>query len=195
MTSFPKNGKTTIHEVGLPAHRYWQAHELITIGTFAALIKTITILIAIAGGGMNPVSLVVKNAVATSLLIILLFKVPKFGVLTLFSFISTLVALIFMGGNLMMMAGVLVAGIVCDGFLFILNGYHKVIPMLLGITLFDLMSRGISLGYSWFFFREESSLFMMGVVVVAVGYVGCLIGLPAGIMFAKELRHAGIIRE
>ena len=175
--------------------RYWEAGELITIGTFAALIKTSTLLIAVAGGGMNPISLVVKNAVATALLIILLFKVPKFGVLTLFSFISTLVGLVLMGGNVMMMAGALVAGIVCDGFLSFMNGYRKTIFLLLGVTLFDLMSRGISLGYSWFFFREASSLFMIGVIVVGIGYVGCLIGLPAGVIFAKELRHAGIIRE
>ena len=65
--------------------RYWQTRELIVIGTFAALIKVSTLLIAIAGGGMNPVSLLLKNMVATSLLIVLVYKVRKFGVLTLMS--------------------------------------------------------------------------------------------------------------
>ncbi|MEA1868535.1 MAG: hypothetical protein U9N19_10635 [Thermodesulfobacteriota bacterium] len=47
--------------------RYWQPWEFITIGTFAALIKISTMLIAIAGGGMNPVSPIGKNVVATAL--------------------------------------------------------------------------------------------------------------------------------
>lgn len=68
--------------------RYWQSRELITIGTFAALIEISTLLIAIAGGGMNPVTMVIKNIVATSLLIVLLYKVRKFGALTLFDHIS-----------------------------------------------------------------------------------------------------------
>ena len=62
----------------LPKKRYWQVRELIVIGIFAALIKVSTLLIAIAGGSMNPVTLVLKNIVATSLLVVLLYKVRKF---------------------------------------------------------------------------------------------------------------------
>ena len=38
-------------------------------------------------------------------------------------------------------------------------------------------------------------MFIMGAIVVALGYAGCLVGLGTGILFVKELRHAGIIRE
>ncbi len=175
--------------------RYWEAGELITIGTFAALIKVSTMLIAIAGGGMNPVSLVLKNIVGTSLLVILVYKVRKFGVMSLYSVIGGLVSLLSMGDNIMILLGTVIAGFICDCFIALFDGYRKVWVFVSGVGLFDLLSRTISLGYSWFLFREDMRLFIMGVVIVSIGYFGCLIGLPIGIFFAKELRHAGIIRQ
>nr|WP_319494941.1 MptD family putative ECF transporter S component [uncultured Desulfobacter sp.] len=174
---------------------YWAPSELILIGTFTGLIKISTMLIALAGGGMNPVTLVLKNTVATSLLIILVYKIRKFGVLTLFSVISTLVSLLLMGGNPMSIAGVIIAGFVCDLFIAPWNGFNSPIRLMVGIGLFDFISRAVSLGYSYFLYQEQMGMFMMGVIVVALGYLGCLMGLGTGIIFVKELRHAGIIRE
>jgi energy-coupling factor transport system substrate-specific component len=174
----------------LQKHRYWQSGELITIGTFAALIKLSTMVIAIAGGGMNPVSMVLKNIASTSLLIILVYKVRKFGVLAMFSVISGLVSLLLMGGNAMLLVGSIGAGLV-----FLVSGYRKTWTMVLGVGLYDLLARAISLGYSWFFFQEQIKLFVMGMFVVGIGYAGCLIGLATGVLFARELRHAGIIRQ
>lgn len=175
--------------------RYWHSGELITIGTFAALIKISTMVIAIAGGGMNPISMVLKNTAATSLLIILVYKVRKFGVLTMFSLISGLVSLLLMGGNAMLLLGSIGAGLICDGLVFLVSGYRKTWAMVLGVGLYDILSRVISLGYSWLFFQEQLGLFVMGAVVVGIGYTGCLIGLATGVLFARELRHAGIIRQ
>lgn len=174
---------------------YWAPSELILIGTFTGLIKISTMLIALAGGGMNPVTLVLKNTVATSLLIILVYKIRKFGVLTLFSVISTLVSLLLMGGNPMSIAGVIVAGFVCDLFIAPCNGFSSPVRLILGIALFDFISRAVSLGYSYFLYQEQMGMFMMGVIVVGLGYLGCLMGLGTGIIFVRELRHAGIIRE
>ena len=39
----------------------WSARELIIIGVFAATAKVSTVLIAMVGGGMNPLSLLLKN--------------------------------------------------------------------------------------------------------------------------------------
>lgn len=174
---------------------YWAPSELILIGTFTGLIKISTMLIALAGGGMNPVTLVLKNTVATSLLLILVYKIRKFGVLTLFSVISTLVSLLLMGGNPMSIAGVIVAGFVCDLFISPWNGFNSPVRLILGIALFDFISRAVALGYSYFLYQEQMAMFMMGVIVVALGYLGCLMGLGTGMIFIKELRHAGIIRE
>ena len=175
--------------------RYWRSEELIVIGTFAGLIKVSTMLIALAGGGMNPLTLVLKNIVATSLLIVLVYKVRKFGVLTLYSVIISLVSLILMGTNAMTFAGALVAGVICDGLIFLTGGYKRTFSLVLGVAFFDFLSRFIALGYSYFLYQEEIKLFVMGTVFAALGYVGCLIGLGTGFFFAKELKHAGIIRQ
>mgnify|MGYP007091287558 CR=1 FL=1 len=45
--------------------RHWEARELVLVGVFAAAAKLSSLLIALAGGGMNPVSLVAKNLVYT----------------------------------------------------------------------------------------------------------------------------------
>ena len=50
---------------------YWKSQELVMVGVFAAAIKLSSLLIALAGGGMNPVSLLLKNLVFTTLLIVL----------------------------------------------------------------------------------------------------------------------------
>ena len=175
--------------------RYWRSEELIVIGTFAGLIKISTMLIALAGGGMNPISLILKNIVATTLLIVLVYKVKKFGVLTLYSVITSLVSLMLMGTNAMTFAGSLAAGAVCDGFIFLTGGHKRTFSLVLGVAFFDFFSRFVSLGYSYFLYREEFKLFVMGAVFAALGYVGCLIGLGTGVLFAKELKHAGIIRQ
>ncbi|MCG8632173.1 MAG: MptD family putative ECF transporter S component [Desulfobacterales bacterium] len=174
---------------------YWTPSELITIGTFTGLIKISTMLIALAGGGMNPVTLILKNTVATSLLIILVYKVRKFGVLTLFSIINCLVSLVLMGGNPMTFAGVLVAGFFCDLLLAPADGFRTPWRLILVVGVFDFMSRAVSLGYSFLLYQEELRMFAVGAVVVSLGYLGCLAGLGTGILFVKELRHAGIIRE
>ena len=175
--------------------RYWQSRELIVIGTFAALIKISTLLIAISGGGMNPVTMVIKNIVATSLLIVLLYKVRKFGVLTMFVLVSSVVSLLLMGGNMMTLPGMLIAGLICDCLIVAVGGYTKAWALILGVGLFDLLSRAISRGYSYLTFRDEPKLFIIGVVVVIIGYFGCVLGLGSGVLFLKELRHAGIIKE
>lgn len=181
----PNNGKK----------RYWQSRELIVIGTFAALTKISTMLIAFAGGGMNPVSLVLKNMVATSLLIVLAYKVRKFGVLTLFVLVSTVVSLLLMGGSMMTIPGLLAASVLCDGLIVGLGGYRRARALVLGVAAFDLLSRVVSLSYAYLTAREEPRFFIMGVIVVSLGYIGCLLGLGSGLYFVKELRHAGIIRQ
>ena len=60
-----QNSMVTPHPVGIMSklHQYWSARELVLVGVFAAATKLSSLLIALAGGGMNPVSLIVKNIV------------------------------------------------------------------------------------------------------------------------------------
>ena len=175
--------------------RYWLARELVVIGVFAAMIKITSLLVALAGGSMNPISLMMKNTVATALLIVLLYKVPKFGVLTLFGIISALISLLLTGDSLMTLPGVLTVCPLCDLLLRCVNGYRKPFFLLLGVGLYDVLSRAVSLGVSYLVFREAPAMIMMMAVFVGIGYTGCLMGIGAGIYFVRELKHAGIIRN
>lgn len=80
--------------------RYFNCRELVVIGVFAASVKVVTMLIALAGGGLNPVSLILKNLVFTTLMVVLLYKVRKTGALTLFSLVSALISFVLLGGGI-----------------------------------------------------------------------------------------------
>ncbi len=174
--------------------KYWETGELVTIGVFAALIKISTILVAVAGGGMNPITLVLKNVIATSLLIILIHKVKKFGVLTLFTIITSIVSFLLLGNNMAFFPGAIFFSFVCDAIIHYFGKGEKTFVIILVVGIFDFSSRFVSLCYSWFLFKETIELFIVGATIVAVGYLGCLIGLITGSIFAKELKHAGIIK-
>lgn len=62
----------------------------LSLGVFAAAAKVSTLLVALAGGGMNPVSLLLKNLIYTTLLVVMLYRVRKAGTLLLFSLVSML---------------------------------------------------------------------------------------------------------
>lgn len=173
----------------------WQVSELITIGIFAAVIKVSSLAIALAGGGMNPVSLVLKNAVFTALLVVLLHKVRVFGTLTLFTLISAVVSLLLMGAGLTLLPAMLLAGLASEALVLSLGGYGRTVPLLLGVGCYDLLSKALALGFSWLMMREQPALMLTSTVMVTVGYVGSLLGLWGGVAFVKELRHAGIVRK
>ena len=76
--------------------------------------------------------------------------------------------------------------------IFVLGGYGRAWAVMLGVACFDLVSKGLSLGISWFFVREQPQLLWMTGLFVVIGYAGALLGLPVGSRFVRELRHAGI---
>ncbi|PID27893.1 MAG: hypothetical protein CR982_04915 [Candidatus Cloacimonadota bacterium] len=174
---------------------YWESWELISIGIFAALVKILTFLISITGGGMNPISLMLKNGVGTTLLIILMLKVQKFGVFTIYVLINTVLAIIMSGGGAMMSpVGLIATGIITD---YILGNREKTgrARAVLGILFFETFSRVVSLVIGYISIRETPQFFYMGVAVVSLGYLGCLGGVFAGFRFSKELKVAGIIKR
>ena len=149
---------------------YWKSQELVMIGVFAAAIKLSTLLIALAGGGMNPVSLLLKNLVFTTLLIVLLAKIRKSGTLLLFTAVSEVI--------------ILLAG-----------GFHRPWAPFLGVAVYDFVGKAFSLGVSFLVMRETPALVISVIPIILIGYFGSLIGLYSGYKALQELRHAGIIRS
>ena len=171
---------------------YWSARELVVLGVFSAAAKLSTLLVALVGGGMNPVSLLAKNLIFTTLLVVMLYKVRKPGTLALFVLVNMLISMLLLGGSVTLLplaAGCAEAAMVCSG------GMRKPWAPVLGVAVYDLTSKVFSLGVSWLFMRESPALLYVIVPIVVIGYVGSLCGLFSGVRAVRELRHAGIVRN
>ncbi len=180
--------------LGERLRHYWSARELVLVGVFAAATKLSSLLIALAGGGMNPLSLIAKNVVYTTLLIVLLTKVPKAGTLLLFTLVSTIVSTVMLGGSLTLLPTALVGALLAEVVTLGLGAKHRAWAPWVAAAVNDLAAKGLSLGVSYLFLRENPSLMMMVIPVVLVGYVGSVMGLWVGWKTVGELKHAGFVR-
>ncbi|MCG8638992.1 MAG: MptD family putative ECF transporter S component [Desulfobacterales bacterium] len=174
---------------------YWEMRELVVIGVFAAVTKVSSILVALVGGGMNPLTLILKNLLFTTLAMVLLYKVRKMGALTLFLLVNAMVSMLLMGGGLFLIPPMILAGLVAEGVIMVLGGYGRSINLMIGVGLYDLLFKAGSVGISFLYMREQQEMVVMSAIIVGIGYIGALLGLVTGALFVKELRHACIIRS
>lgn len=172
----------------------WGARDLVVIGVFAATAKLSTVLIAMVGGGMNPVSLLLKNVVFTTLLVIMLYKVRQPGTLSLFVIVSALVNFLLLGGNVTLIPPMLAAALVSEAVMKFVKSLGWKGAVFWGVGCFDFLSKGLSLAVSYLMMRESPALTAVVLPIVLIGYAGSLIGLYTGYRSMKELRHAGIVR-
>ena len=139
--------------------RHWYARELVLIGVFAAAAKLSSLLIALAGGGMNPVSLIAKNLVYTTLVIVLLTKVPKPGTLLLFTLISMIVSICLLGGSLTLLPAAFAGAMAGEIFMWLTGGTKRLWAPWVGVAVYDLVSKGLSLIFGEGFFINLLYLF------------------------------------
>lgn len=172
----------------------WGARDLVVIGVFAATAKLSTVLIAMVGGGMNPVSLLLKNVVFTTLLVIMLYKVRQPGTLSLFVIVSALVNFLLLGGNVTLIPPMLAAALVSEAVMKFVKSLGWKGAVFWGVGCFDFLSKGLSLAVSYLMMRESPAMMAVVLPIVLIGYAGSLIGLYTGYRSMKELRHAGIVR-
>ena len=190
MTLERKEGRSWLRRFG----DRWGARDLVVIGVFAATAKLSTVLIAMVGGGMNPVSLLLKNVVFTTLLVIMLYKVRQPGTLSLFVIVSALVNFLLLGGNVTLIPPMLVAALVSEAVMKFVTSLGWKGAVFWGVGCFDFLSKGLSLAVSYLMMRESPALMAVVLPIVLIGYAGSLIGLYTGYRSMKELRHAGIVR-
>lgn len=190
MTLERKEGRSWLRRFG----DRWGARDLVVIGVFAATAKLSTVLIAMVGGGMNPVSLLLKNVVFTTLLVIMLYKVRQPGTLTLFVIVSALVNFLLLGGNVTLIPPMLAAALVSEVVMKFVKSFGWKGAVFWGVGCFDFLSKGLSLAVSYLMMRESPALMAVVLPIVLIGYAGSLIGLYTGYRSMKELRHAGIVR-
>ena len=190
MTLERKEGRSWLRRFG----DRWGARDLVVIGVFAATAKLSTVLIAMVGGGMNPVSLLLKNVVFTTLLVIMLYKVRQPGTLSLFVIVSALVNFLLLGGNVTLIPPMLVAALVSEAVMKFVKSLGWEGAVFWGVGCFDFLSKGLSLAVSYLMMRESPALMAVVLPIVLIGYAGSLIGLYTGYRSMKELRHEGIVR-
>ena len=170
---------------------YWSARELVVLGVFSAAAKLSTLLVALVGGGMNPVSLLAKNLIFTTLLVVMLYKVRKPGTLALFVLVNMLISMLLLGGSVTLLPAMLLAAGCAEAAMACSGGMRKPWAPVLGVAVYDLTSKVFSL----LFMRESPALLYVIVPIVVIGYVGSLCGLFSGVRAVRELRHAGIVRN
>ena len=158
----------------------WGARDLVVIGVFAATAKLSTVLIAMVGGGMNPVSLLLKNVVFTTLLVIMLYKVRQPGTLSLFVIVSALVNFLLLGGNVTLIPPMLAAALVSEAVMKFVKSLGWKGAVFWGVGCFDFLSKGLSLAVSYLMMRESPALMAVVLPIVLIGYAGSLIGLYTG---------------
>lgn len=173
----------------------WSARELVVIGVFAAASKVATLAVALAGGGMNPISLMGKNLIFTTLLVVMLCKVRRPGTLLLFTVINIIVSMLLLGASVTLLPPMLLGALVAELAMWPGRRDGGVWNPVLGAAVFDVVSKVLSVGVSWLFMRENPAMMVMVVPFVAIGYLGSVGGLFSGVKAVKELRHAGIIHE
>lgn len=172
---------------------HWTTQELVTLGVFAAVIKASTLIVAYMGGGMNPVTLMAKNCLFATLMIVLLHKIPKIGTLTLATVINSLVSFLIMGQGVVSTLALPLICFLAEGLMFLLGGYGKSRNILIGVLVLEICSKATGLGLAWLMTREQPGLLVVVSIFIAIGTLGTLLGLYTGLKFTKELRHAGII--
>lgn len=174
---------------------HWTIGELVTIGVFAAAAKVITMVVALSGGGMNPVTLLIKNLIFTTFFIVMLYKVKKSGTMILFTFVSMLISLLLMGAEASTALGMFLASFIGEFFILISGGASKKYAAVIGVAAFDFSYRVLSLSIAYLVMRETPEIVYMVIPIIAIGYAGAVIGLFTGIKAVKELRYAGIVRS
>lgn len=174
----------------------FETRELVTIGLFSAAAKASSLMLALAGGGMNPVTLILKSAVHSALLVVLLAKVPKTGTLTLANLVGMLLSFLLMGQHIISLPAVLLGTILVEAAVRLAGGLSKrprlAVPML---AASELLVRAVNVLVSYLTVREQPGLIVMVIAVSAASYVGILLGLAGGVRMAGELRHAGLIQD
>ena len=170
----------------------WQVRELVMLGVFSAAAKVATLAVALVGGGMNPLTLMAKNCIFTTLLLVLLFKVRKAGTLSLFMAVNFLISLLLLGGSVSLLASLVVGAAVAEAAVYAAGGMHKPWGPFVGVAVYDFLSKVLSLAMSWLISRENPALLYVVVPFVVFGYIGSVIGLFTGYKAVKELRHAGL---
>jgi len=179
----------------LTGRGWFETRDLVTIGLFAGAAKASTLMLALVGGGMNPLTMILKSFVFSALWVVMLTKVPKTGALTLANTVAALLGFFLLGQAVISLPSLIAATMAVEFFIHLSGGIRRR-PWLapLAVALSELAMRIINLFLAYLTTREQPGLMVMVVIISAFSYLGILLGLIGGKKMVKELRYAGLIQ-
>ena len=127
--------------------------------------------------------------------IVMLYKVRKSGTIMLFTFVSLIVSLLLMGAEASTSLGMFMASFIGEFFILLFGGMKNKYAPIIGVAAFDLSYRVLSMFLAYMVMRETPEIVYAVIPIIAIGYLGAVIGLYTGIKAVKELRYAGIVRS
>jgi energy-coupling factor transport system substrate-specific component len=172
----------------------FETGELVTIGLFAAAAQTTALVVALAGGGMNPLAMAARSAVHSALLVVLMAKVPRGGALTLATLVGGLISLMMMGQAMMALPAALLAAALTEA---AFGRIGRAGPRLAAakVAASEVLSRALNLSMAALALREAPALMALVVVATISGALGAMAGVVLGARLCAELRRAGLIRD
>jgi energy-coupling factor transport system substrate-specific component len=108
--------------------------------------------------------------------------------------VGAVFSMLLMGGGFFLLPVMLVAGLMAEGCIVLFGGYGRNRNIVLGVAIYDIVSKLLAVGVSYLYVREQPQMLIVTGIMVGIGYVGAIAGLFVGTAFVKELRHAGIVR-
>lgn len=180
----------------LTGRGFFETRDLVTIGLFAGAAKAATLVLALVGGGMNPVTMILKSAAFSAILVVMLAKVPKLGALTLANAVAAFLGFFLMGQAMISLPSALLACLTVEILVYSAGGFkNRLWLAALAVALSELAMRLMNLIVTYLAMREQPGLVVMVAMISAMSYIGILIGLFGGFKMVKELRHAGLIQN
>lgn len=160
------------------------ASDLVFIGVFAAAAKISSVVIALAGGGIDLLALIAKNIIVAVLLVVLMTKVNKRGALFVCMLVSSIVGSLLSGSAMMLAPSAIVGALVGEMF------FRR--PWI-AVCVSELTAKTSALAAAWVVLRESPALFNVVLPVVLIGALGTFLGLWLSRSTVRELRHAGFL--
>jgi energy-coupling factor transport system substrate-specific component len=145
---------------------------------------------------MNPLAMVLRSAVYSALLVILLTKVPKCGALLLTTVVGSLISFFLLGQAMISLPAALLGAALAELAALALGGIGQrrwLSALMVGIS--ELTSRALNMGLAYLAIREQPALLIMIGTISVCGALGAVIGLAGGVRLAGELRRAGLIQN
>lgn len=171
--------------------------DYISIGVMGALAKSGATLIALIGGGMNPLTMILSNLFHMVILSALLVKVKKPFTLTLSYLTGVFISAFVMGNGVTLIPFILLASLIIEIIIYISSSrYKRLIPLVLGIFLAEASIKGVGLLYLYWQWRESPAVKEIVIgssIFVGIALIGSFLGIFASYKFIKELRRASLI--